>query len=235
MLLENVTYGENVTINETEIRATYEYQTTEVIQVGSGDEKKFSVTPKTSRYEFVTEKTAPKLGIMLVGWGGNNGTTVTAGVLANKHKITWATKNNPKNTANYYGSLTQASTVRVGNFGGEECFMPINKLVPMVNPDDVVFGGWDISSMPLDKAMARGCVMDYDLQQQVAPLMRGEGEGAKTVYNNGVPLPAIMDLDFIAENQNARADNVIKGTKAEQVAQVRADLKSSRRTRVSTR
>lgn len=29
---------------------------------------------------------------MLVGLGGNNGTTVTAGVLANKHKVTWNTK-----------------------------------------------------------------------------------------------------------------------------------------------
>ena len=28
-----------------------------------------------------------KLGIMLVGWGGNNGTTFTGGLLANKHGI----------------------------------------------------------------------------------------------------------------------------------------------------
>jgi len=35
----------------------------------------------------------PKLGVMLVGLGGNNGTTFTAGVLANKHNIEWHTKN----------------------------------------------------------------------------------------------------------------------------------------------
>jgi len=34
----------------------------------------------------------PKLGVMLVGWGGNNGTTFTGGLLANQHKITWNTK-----------------------------------------------------------------------------------------------------------------------------------------------
>lgn len=34
----------------------------------------------------------PKLGIMLVGWGGNNGSTFTGGLLANQHKITWNTK-----------------------------------------------------------------------------------------------------------------------------------------------
>jgi len=29
---------------------------------------------------------------MLVGWGGNNGTTITAGILANKQKLSWNTK-----------------------------------------------------------------------------------------------------------------------------------------------
>lgn len=29
---------------------------------------------------------------MLVGWGGNNGTTFTGGLLANKHNITWNNK-----------------------------------------------------------------------------------------------------------------------------------------------
>jgi len=55
------------------------------------------------------------LGVMLVGWGGNNGTTVTAGVLANKHNVNWRTKSGVMKP-NYYGSLTQASTVRVGNY-----------------------------------------------------------------------------------------------------------------------
>jgi len=35
---------------------------------------------------------APKTGVMLVGWGGNNGTTFTGGILANKHNITWHNK-----------------------------------------------------------------------------------------------------------------------------------------------
>jgi len=34
----------------------------------------------------------PKLGLMLVGWGGNNGSTITAGILANKYNISWNTK-----------------------------------------------------------------------------------------------------------------------------------------------
>jgi myo-inositol-1-phosphate synthase len=35
----------------------------------------------------------PKLGIMLVGLGGNNGSTLVAGIIANKKKLSWDTKN----------------------------------------------------------------------------------------------------------------------------------------------
>ena len=47
----------------------------------------------------------PKLGIMLVGWGGNNGTTFTGGLLANKHGIQWNTKEGVQ-TPNFFGSIT---------------------------------------------------------------------------------------------------------------------------------
>jgi myo-inositol-1-phosphate synthase len=29
---------------------------------------------------------------MFVGWGGNNGSTITAGILANKNNISWMNK-----------------------------------------------------------------------------------------------------------------------------------------------
>lgn len=45
---------------------------------------------------FRTERRVPRLGVMLVGWGGNNGTTVTATVLANSLNLTWRTKTGPK-------------------------------------------------------------------------------------------------------------------------------------------
>ena len=65
------------------------------------------VTPVTTRYEFRTQRRVPKFGfvqqalshllfssltqrntrLMLVGWGGNNGTTVTAGILANRRRV----------------------------------------------------------------------------------------------------------------------------------------------------
>eukprot|EP00392_Amoebophrya_sp_AT5.2_P010362 g10422.t1 len=209
MLLDNINFGENVVVTKDEIRATYQYDSTEILKIGN----EFSVVPKSETYEFVTDKKVPKMGVMLVGWGGNNGSTVTAGILANKNNITWKTKRGLQKP-NYYGSLTQASTVRVGNYQGEECFVPFNKILPMVHPDDIVLGGWDISSLSLDQAMERACVIDIDLQRNVAPLMRDMR-----------PLPAIFDPAFVAENQSTRADNTIKGTKQQQIDQIRKDLK----------
>ena len=59
---------------------------------------------------------------------------------------------------NYWGSLTQAATCRVGNYKGEEVFTPFKSLLPMVNPNDIVLGGWDISNLNLADAMERAQV-----------------------------------------------------------------------------
>lgn len=48
-------------------------------------------------------------------------------------------------------------------------------------------------------------VLDFELQRQLVPYMK-----------NMVPLPGIYDPDFIAANQDARADNCIKGSKKDQ-------------------
>lgn len=83
-----------------------------------------------------------------------------------------------------------------------------------VNPDEIVFGGWDISDMNLADAMARAKVLDIDLQKQLRPYMESM-----------VPLPGIYDPDFIAANQGSRANNVIKGTKKEQIEQIIKDIR----------
>lgn len=56
----------------------------------------FQCKPTTSVLQIRTERKVPKLGVMLVGWGGNNGSTVTAAILANKHQISWQTKDGLK-------------------------------------------------------------------------------------------------------------------------------------------
>ncbi|XP_042297832.1 inositol-3-phosphate synthase 1, partial [Sceloporus undulatus] len=171
------------------------------------------VKPSSTRLTFCTERHVPKLGVMLVGWGGNNGTTVTAAVLANKLGLTWMTKVGQKR-ANYYGSLLQASTVCLGNGPAGEVYIPFCDLLPMVHPNDIVFDGWDISSLNLADAMCRAQVLDWPLQEQLRPYM----ESMK-------PRPSIYIPEFIAANQEERADNVLMGTKAEQVAQIRRDIR----------
>jgi len=67
--------------------------------------------------------------------------------------------------------------------------LPLKDVLPLVNPNDVVIGGWDISKMNLADAMKRSQVLDYNLIEQLTPLM-----------NKIVPLPAIYYEDFIAAN-----------------------------------
>jgi hypothetical protein len=73
---------------------------------------------------------------------------------APRRGLTWMTKEGLRKP-NYWGSLTQASTCRVGSFRGEEVHAPFSALLPMVHPNDIVFGGWDISGLNLAEAMER--------------------------------------------------------------------------------
>jgi len=204
--------GPNVKYTEDSILSDYKYETTLVEKQEGG---KVKVIPKTQNLKFKTDRKVPKTGVMLIGWGGNNGSTLTAGMLANKHKTTWTTRHG-KQTPNFYGSITQASTIRLGQTQDfEEVFVPLNSVVPMVNPDDLVIGGWDFSSVNLVDSMKRAAVLDINLQDAVAPLMK-----------DLKPLPAIFDLDFVAANQEERADNVIKGSKAHAVEVARQDIRN---------
>lgn len=146
-------------------------------------------------------------------WGGNNGTTITAGMIANRNKMTWRTKSGVKE-ANYVGSITQASTVKLGNSGASEVYVPMSSMLPMVHPNDIVVGGWDISAMPLGDAMIRAEVLDVALQDKLYEEMQ-----------KLVPLPSVYQPDFIAANQGDRANNLIKGTKAEQVEVLRGNIR----------
>jgi len=173
------------------------------------------VTPKETLYKFRTETKVPRLGVMIVGLGGNNGSTVVAGVIANREGITWRTKNGVQ-TPNYFGSITQASTVFLGHdpFGGEDVYVPLKNLVPMVDPNDLVIGGWDINNADLAEAMQRAKVLDWDLQRQLIPHMK-----------DIKPLPSIYIPDFIAANQKERANNLLTGTKLEMMEQVRKHIR----------
>lgn len=203
------------------ITAQYEYQNTHIErQAGADGVEELVARPYKQEFEFRTKRALPKTGLMLVGLGGNNGTTITATILANRHNVQWHNKDGLQ-TPNYYGSLVRASTIRLGSDAstGKDVWVPFSNVLPMVHPNDFVVGGWDISGLPLDKAMERAKVLDYDLQRQVAPMMA-----------EIKPLPSVYYPDFIAANQEERADNVIPGTsKKAHVEQVRQDIRAFKR------
>jgi myo-inositol-1-phosphate synthase len=179
-----------------------------------GADGNIEVQPKKTEFTFRTERNVPKVGIMLVGLGGNNGTTVAGGIVANREGITWRTKRG-QHAPNYFGSILQSSCLRLGfTDKGQEVTVPLNRVAPMVHPNDVVVGGWDISSMNLADAMERSGVLDYDLQRQLRPFLE-----------KIVPLPSIYCHDFIAANQESRADNVLGGTKQQQLDAIRGHIR----------
>lgn len=108
-----------------------------------------------------------------------------------------------------------ASTVKLGNDRhGNSVYTPMSNMLPLLNPNDIVWGGWDINGTNLGDAMKRSKVLDYDLQQKLYPHMK-----------DITPLPSIYFPDFIAANQGERADNILTGTKQEQMDQIRKDIK----------
>lgn len=171
--------GTPLQYTDSTIEVDYPYRTTRVEVDENGD---YVLTPKEIVYQFRTERNVPRLGLMLVGWGGNNGSTITAGIIANREYasllndiyeysyllfysvlriydvwvtlylllymlgffligrgISWRTKSGIQEP-NYFGSLTQASTIRVGlTPDGQDVNIPLKDLVPMVESYFICF------------------------------------------------------------------------------------------------
>ncbi|EAY06546.1 hypothetical protein TVAG_358360 [Trichomonas vaginalis G3] len=200
----------NVEIKGEEMITKYDYHTSHVVAGPEG----IKIVPETKKLEFKTDLHVPKTGVMLVGWGGNNGTTLTSGVLANKKKLVWDTKRGEVK-ANYHGSLTQCGTTYLGqDEKGTTYVAPFKALLPMVDPDNLVIGGWDINDMDIYHAAKRALVMEPVMLN----MLKDDLEKMK-------PLPAVFDLDFVAPNQKERANNVIPGTKWEQLETVRKQMR----------
>jgi len=204
----------NVQYTDSEIRSKYVYHTSEVTE---NDDGTLSVSAKETLYNFKVDRKVPKVGMMLVGWGGNNGSTVTAGIIANRRNLVWETREGHQ-SANYYGSVVMSSTVKLGTNPktNRDVNIPLHDLLPMAHPNDLVIGGWDISKMDLAASMDRAKVLQPTLKQLVRKEM-----------SSMVPLPSIYYPDFIAANQEDRADNVIPGSKAcmEHVEHLRKDIR----------
>lgn len=199
-------------------------------------------TPVQTQITFRTSTKLPKLGVMLIGkiylsislstlisisrlspmrssgWAGNNGTTLTAAILANQKKLSWKTKNG-EHRANYFGSITQSSTVYIGNLNNEtkqqDAYVRMADLVPMVEANSLVLDGWDIVPDDLGESMRKARVLDINLQDQLY-------DDLKVMR----PRKAIFDPDFIASNQRTKATNIIADkSKWNQVQAIREDIR----------
>ncbi len=94
----------------------------------------------------------------------------------------------------------------VNTLGSRGSDVPVCRCAAIANAVSCVFAGWDISSLDLGRAMERAQVLDWSLQEKVRPHM-----------DQLKPRPSVYIPDFIAANQEQRADNLIRGNKAEQV------------------
>ena len=82
-------------------------------------------------------KTLGSFGLLVVGLGGANGTTLLAGILANRLNIDWHGPKGEPNTPNYYGCITQLD--QRGIYGGVGYR---NKVKGLADASMAAIGGW---------------------------------------------------------------------------------------------
>ncbi|MGH9369085.1 MAG: inositol-3-phosphate synthase, partial [Thermoanaerobaculia bacterium] len=115
------------------------------------------MSDRTSFYPELARDIAPAggaLGVLLPGLGAV-ATTLVAGV----HLI-------GKGLARPFGSLTQMQKMRLGK-RTEPRFTPIKELVPLAEPRDLVFGGWDIFPDDAYESAVKAGVVPHELLSAV--------------------------------------------------------------------
>lgn len=70
------------------LTSDYEYRRNRIVSSG----ETVVVVPERHQYRFQTRLRPQKTGLLLVGLGGNNGTTVVGSTIANREKMTWRTR-----------------------------------------------------------------------------------------------------------------------------------------------
>jgi myo-inositol-1-phosphate synthase len=164
----------------------------------------------------VNEQSKMKLGVMLVGMGGNNGSTFVSSILARQKNIKWENKNGIHGV-DFYGSLYEYGTVNIG-FKNNKPFSKLMKdMINIGRPEDIIVDGWDISSDNLYDACRKNKVVDLNFISTIE-------KDLKQIK----PLPSIYYKDFIASNQSERATNVktFKNNKWGDLLNIKSDIES---------
>lgn len=111
-----------------------------------------------------------KLGVMIVGMGGAVSTTLITGVLSAR-----------KGLAKPIGSITQMASIKMQD--GKEHL--IKDIVPIIDLEDIKFGGWDIfEDNAYDAAMYAEVLKEKDLNKVKDELIEIK------------PMPAVFDHNF---------------------------------------
>ncbi|UOE51484.1 inositol-3-phosphate synthase [Mucilaginibacter sp. SMC90] len=140
-----------------------------------------------------------KLGILIPGLGAV-ATTLIAGVEAVK-----------KGISQPIGSLTQMGHIRLGK-RTENRNPKIKEFVPLVDLNDIVFGGWDVYEDNVFEAASNAQVLEAGLLHAV----KAELEAIK-------PMKAAFDKNYA---KNLDGTHVKTGTRLELAEQVMADIKN---------
>ena len=141
-----------------------------------------------------------KLGVLIVGLNGAVSTTFLAGTLAIN-----------KNIAKPFGSLTQMATIRIGK-RNENKFPLIKDFVPLVDTNDLVFGGWDVRDENCFESAMEARVLN---EKDLLPV--------KEQLSNIRPMPAVFEQKFVV---NLKSSFTKTGnTNFDLMEQIRTDIR----------
>lgn len=142
-------------------------------------------------------KTRGSFGILVVGLGGANGTTMLAGILANRLNIEWFGPKGEPLSPNYNGCITQLNSKGVDGGVRYRNLQPgLDKRLGDASMAAV--GGWEIRPTLPGDALLEAQILDYDLVRQVRPEM------------NKIKLfRGLFDPRFIGTSQHEMASYVL--------------------------
>ena len=164
----------------------------------------------------VKEHSSRKLGVMIVGLGGNNGSTFLASILAKQKNLKWENKDGIHDI-NFYGSIYEYGSINIGYKNNLPVTKLIKETVNFRNIEDIVVDGWDICKDNLFESCKKNKILDLDLLKQLEPDLK-----------KIKPLPSIYYDSFIAKNQKDRINNVktFKNDKWKDLFSIKSDIES---------
>jgi len=140
-----------------------------------------------------------RLGVLLPGISGAVSTTFIAGVEAIKRGL-----------GRPIGSLTQMGTIRLGK-RTEKRSPLIKDFIPLVNPENLVFGGWDIFPDNCYESALKAGVLEKNLLDEL-----------RDVLEETKPMPAVFDRTYV---RNLKGKHLKTGkTKMHLAEQIMTDI-----------